>query len=161
MPNITKRNNKDGSASYLIRVYVDIAGNGHQIMKSMTWRPTEGMRPSSVDKELNRQATLFEEKVKQGLTGFAGATKFEEYATAWVENEPMAFKTRERYRDLLKRINAAIGHIKLEKLQAHHVEEFYKNLAEAGMNERDRFAISDKLDKVMKDRGLSRAALGK
>jgi integrase len=161
MPNITKRNNKDGSASYLIRVYVDIAGNGHQIMKSMTWRPTEGMRPSSVDKELNRQATLFEEKVKQGLTGFAGATKFEEYATAWVENEPMAFKTRERYRDLLKRINAAIGHIKLEKIQAHHVEEFYKNLAEAGMNERDRFAISDKLDKIMKDRGLGRAALGK
>lgn len=62
---------------------------------------------------------------------------------------------------MLKRINNAIGHIRLEKLQAHHLEELYKNLAETGMNERDRCAVSDKLDTIMKDSGLSRMALGK
>jgi len=161
MANITKRTNKDDSASYLIRVYVDENGTGHQIVKSMTWRPPENMRPTTTEKEINRQALLFEDQVKRGLASFAGSTKFEDYGTAWVENEPMAFKTRERYRELLKRINAAMGHIKLEKLQAHHLEEFYKNLAETGMNERDRGAVSDKLDSIMKDKKLSRETFGK
>lgn len=161
MANITKRTNKDGSISYLIRVYVDETGSGHQFMKSMIWRPPDHMRPTAIKKEVNRQATLFEDRVKQGLATFAGSTKFEEYANAWIENEPMAFKTRERYKGLLKRINAAIGHIRLEKLQAHHLEDFYKNLAETGMNERDRNANSDRLNALMKKRKLSRAAFGR
>lgn len=160
MPNITPRTNKDGSTSYLIRVYMDETGTGHQITKSMTWKPPEHMRPSAVEKEVNRQALLFEDRVKKGLASFGGSTKFEDYATAWVENEPMAFKTRERYRELLQRINTAIGHIKLEKLQAHHLEAFYKNLAESGVSQRGRFAVSSKLDSVMKAQKLSRATLG-
>ncbi len=160
MPNITQRTNKDGSTSYLIRVYVDETGTGHQITKSMTWRPPDNMRPTAVEKEVNRQALLFEDQVKKGLTTFGASIKFSDYATAWVENEPMAFKTRERYRELLQRINAAFGHIKLEKLQAHHLEEFYKNLAEAGVSQRGKYAVSDKLDSVMKAHKLSRASLG-
>ncbi len=161
MPNITPSLNKDKSTSYLIRVYVDENGTGHQITKSMTWRPPENMRPTAAEKEVNKQALLFEDRVRHGLACFAASTKFEDYANAWVENTPLAFKTRERYRELLQRINAAIGHIKLEKLQAHHLEELYRHLAESGMNERDRYAVSDKLDAVMKDRHLSRATLGK
>lgn len=80
MPNITKRFNKDGSASYLIRVYVDIAGNGHQVVKSMTWRPVDTMKPSAVEKELNRKATLFEDKVKQGLISVGGFAHLGDYA---------------------------------------------------------------------------------
>jgi hypothetical protein len=38
----------------------------------MTWRPDPGMKPSAAEKELNRQATLFEEKVKSGQTSYAG-----------------------------------------------------------------------------------------
>jgi integrase len=162
MANITKRTNKDGSASYLIRIYVDETGTGHQVVKSMTWRPSEAMRPTTAEKEANRQALLFEDQVKRGLASFAESTKFEDYGSAWVENEPMAFKTRERYLELLKRINAAMGHIKLEKLQAHHLEAFYKNLAETGVNERERYAVSDKqFDNIMKSKKLSRATLGK
>jgi integrase len=159
MANITTRQNKAGTMSYLIRVYVDETGSGHQVTKSMTWRPEKNMRPTTVEKELNRQATLFEEKVKQGLTAFAGSTKFEDYANAWVENEPLAFKTRERYKELLTRINAAIGNIRLEKLQAHHLEALYKNLAEAGINSRGNYAVSDNLNDILRERKLSRATL--
>jgi integrase len=161
MPNITARKSKDGSISYLIRVYVEETGTGHQITKSMTWRPPENMRPTAVKKELNRQALLFEDKAKRGLVAFAGTTTFEEYANTWIENESFAFKTRERYRDLLKRIIPAIGHIRLEKLQARHLEAFYRNLAEAGINSRGTYAISNKLADIMKERKLSRAGLGK
>lgn len=161
MANITKRTNKDGSVSYQIRVYVDEAGSGKQLMQRMTWRAPAGMRPTAAEKEAARQAALFEEKAKQGLTAFGGSTKFSDYASAWVENEPLAFKTRERYRELLVRINAAIGHLRLDKLQAHHLEALYKNLAEAGINSRGAYAVSDKLDSIMKERKLSRADLGK
>lgn len=36
MANITPRKNKDGSTSYLIRVYVDENSSGKQKFKSMT-----------------------------------------------------------------------------------------------------------------------------
>ena len=97
MANITKRTNKDGSISYQIRVYVGEKRSGTQVTKSMTWTPAPTMRPTTVEKEAQRQAALFEDKVKQGLVSFAGSTRFEEYATAWVENEQLAYKTRDRY----------------------------------------------------------------
>lgn len=159
MANITIRKNKNGSVSYLIRVYVDETSTGHQIVKSMTWKPKPGMHPSAEEKELHKQATLFEEQAKQGLTAFGGSTRFNDYAKEWIENEPLAFKTRERYMEMLERIDAAIGHIRLDKLQAHHLEAFYKNLAEAGVNHRGSYAVSGKLDTLMKEQKLTRAAL--
>jgi len=41
--------------------------------------------------------------------------------------------TLDRYRDLMGRINAAIGHIKLADLRPQHLNAFYKNLAEPGL----------------------------
>lgn len=160
MANITKRTNKTGQASYRIRVFVGEDTNGKQLYQSMTWTPPPTMRPTSADKEANKQAALFEDKVKQGLVSFDGKTRFGDYANTWIENEPLAYKTRERYRDLLKRIAPAIGHIKLEKLQARHLEAFYKNLAEPGVKNKGRYATSDKLNAEIKKRGLSRFALG-
>lgn len=41
--------------------------------------------------------------------------------------------TLDRYRGLMDRINAAIGHIKLADLRPQHLNAFYKNLAEPGL----------------------------
>lgn len=161
MPNITKRLNKDGSASYLIRVYVDITGNGHQIMKSMTWRPAVNMKPSAVEKELNRQATLFEDKVKQGLISAGGSAHFGDYASDWIELQPLAPKTHELYVGLMDRINTAIGHIRLDKLTAHHLEQFYKNLSEPGVRQRAEYAVTNKLPAIIKKQKISGAALAR
>ena len=65
MANITKRTTKTGS-SYLIRVFVDQNSTGKQKMKSMTWKPAPGMTEKQIQKELTKQATMFEEKVKNG-----------------------------------------------------------------------------------------------
>lgn len=160
MANITKRVNKDGVISYRIRVYVGEDVNGKQLYQSLTWSPKPGMRPTAAEKEAQRQATLFEEKVRQGLASFDGKTRFVDYANRWMENTPLAYKTKARYEELLQRINPAIGHISLEKLQAQHLESFYKRLAEPGEKNRGRFATSEKLDKEMRKRKLSRDALG-
>lgn len=161
MASITKRHGKDGSLSYLIRVFLDENGEGRQHTKSKTWRPAPGMKEATADKQAEKQAVLFENQVKRGLLAYDSRTTLGEYAKHWIENEPLAPKTRERYWELYKRINAALGHIKLEKLQARHLEAFYKNLAERGVNKRAAYAQSEKLGPLLKKRGLSREALGK
>ena len=160
MANVTKRTGKKG-VSYMIRVYAGEDSAGKQITKTITWKPPAGMRPSTADKKAEEQATLFEAQVKTGLVAFDGSTTFQEYAGAWIKNEPLAVSTRERYEDLLKRINAAIGHIPLAKLQARHLEEFYRNLAEKGINEKGNYATSEKLPAVMKSLYLSQGKVGR
>lgn len=161
MASITKRHGKDGSLSYLIRVFLDENGEGRQHTKSKTWRPAPGMKEATADKQAEKQAVLFENQVKRGLLAYDSRTTLGEYAKHWIENEPLAPKTRARYWELYKRINAALGHIKLEKLQARHLEAFYKNLAESGVNKRAAYAQSEKLGPLLKKRGLPRDALGK
>ncbi|MDL2219384.1 tyrosine-type recombinase/integrase [Ruminococcaceae bacterium OttesenSCG-928-O06] len=161
MANITKRVSKSGQVSYRIRVYAGEDVNGKQLYQSMTWTPPPTMRPTTAEKEAKRQALLFEEKVRQGLLSFDGKTRFADYANSWLENEPLAYKTRARYKELMQRIAPAIGHIKLENLQAKHLESFYKSLAEPGVKNKGQYAVSEKLNDIMGERKLSRGALGK
>jgi site-specific recombinase XerD len=93
------------------------------------------MTQKQIDKELERQVVLFEDKCRSGLV-LDGNVRFAHYEARWMEiNENnLAPSTFIRYQSLLERINAAIGHIKLSDLQSHHLQEFYKNLTENGIN---------------------------
>ncbi len=150
MPTIQKRGD-----TYRIRVSAGYDSAGKQIMKSTTWKPAPGMTQKQVEKELDRQAVLFEEKVKTGQY-VDGNVKFSEYARTWIENAQLAPATRSQYEDLLHRINTAIGHIRLDRLQAHHLETFYRNLRENGVKERGGYAVSSKLKDFLKEKKLSR-----
>jgi len=117
------------------------------------------MTKKQIEKKLNETAVMFEQQVKSGIVAYDGRVKFEEYAERWLENATLAPKTRSRYESLLVRINIAIGGMKLQSIQAHHLEAFYKNLAEAGIKEKGKFAIMQGLEKVMDERGLTRGRL--
>lgn len=118
MPNITPRKNKNGEIiSYRIRVAAGYSASGEKIKPyELTWKPATGMTAKQIEKELNRQATLFEEQCKQGLCG-DGKQKFEDYADyvikLKVSNGVLRHNTEVRYRELLRRINAGIGHIRM------------------------------------------------
>ena len=72
---------KRGS-SYQIRVSDGYDVRGNQKVRTMTWTPDEKMSEKQIEKELNRQAVLFEEKVKsQQITG--KNIKFEAFAKQW------------------------------------------------------------------------------
>ena len=159
MANITKRINKKGEVSYLIRVFLDEKADGKQTVKSMTYKPDKNMTQKQIEKKLNETTVLFEKKVKSSLVAYDGTIKFQQYAAYWLESTPLAYKTRERYISLLKRINQAIGNIKLQNIQAHHLEMFYKNLKEDGVKYCGIYAISKKLDKFMKDQNITRNKL--
>lgn len=117
------------------------------------------MTPKQIEKELKRQETLFEEQVKSGVAPLGGNVRFEEYAKIWLSSSDLAPKTHERYEGLLARINPAIGHIRIGKLRAHDLKEFYKTLAKEGIKEKGRYAMTHKLCAVLENKKLSRAKL--
>lgn len=98
MASIQKRTTKDGSISYRIRVLVGKVGE-KQIMRSTIWHVPDGMTSAKAEKEANRQAALFEEKLKTGMALYDGNTTFGEYAEQWVKNHQCAGKTKDGYQD--------------------------------------------------------------
>ena len=141
MPTIQKRGD-----TYRIRVSAGYDSSGKQIMKSTTWKPAPGMTPKQIQKELDRQAVLFEEKVKSGRC-MDGNIRFQDFAERWFEDygkEHLRERTYLRYVDLSERTYQAIGHIRLDKLQPHHLLDFYKQLGEPGVNQRIGGGLSPK-----------------
>lgn len=121
---------------YEIRVSMGCDMNGKKIVKYKTWVPDKNYTPKQLEKELERQKMLFEEEVKTGNCANSNI-KFEPYSKIWIKDygeQNLVPKTLSRYCEYLKRINKAIGHIKLKDLQPLHLNAFYRNLAEDGVN---------------------------
>lgn len=136
---------KRGDA-YRIRASAGYDAAGKQIMRSMTWRPQPGMSDKQITKELERQKVLFEEKVKAGHH-MDGNIKFKDFAEKWFEDygkEHLRDRTYYRYKELAERTYTAIGHIRLDRLQPHHLLEFYRQLSEPGVNMRTGGGLSPK-----------------
>ena len=60
MATCKKHISKNGTVSYYIRTYDGYDSNGKQIERSMTWKPDPTMTEKQIQKELNRQAVMFE-----------------------------------------------------------------------------------------------------
>lgn len=141
MPTIQKRND-----AYRITVSAGYDGSGKQIRRTMTWKPAPGMTERQIKKELDRQAVLFEEKVHTGQC-MGGNIKFQDFAEQWFKDygeTHLREKTLFRYRQLSDRTYTAIGHIRIDRLQPHHLLAFYANLAEPGVNQRTGGGLSPK-----------------
>lgn len=108
---------------------------GKKIRKYMTWVPEPGMTERQIKKELERQAVLFEEKVSSGATA-NGSMRFADFAEKFMQEYAKLYlkpKTIATYTDNLRRINQAIGHIRLCDLRTGHINSFYRNLQESGV----------------------------
>lgn len=156
MANIEERKNADGSTTFRIRVFMGNKPDGSKDIRRDSFTPPKEMRLAEARKEAKKRAVIFEDELKSGLIVYGGKTPFGDYAREWIENAQLSIKTKERYWELFKRIDVAIGHIPLEKLQAHHLEAFYKNLREPGLNKRGEYATTSKLEDILKSRKISR-----
>ena len=78
MASIEKRGN-----SYRIKVSCGYKADGTQVFQRMTWTPDEKMTAKQIEKEVQRQAVLFEEDCKRGQ--IVSAVKFETFAEEWFE----------------------------------------------------------------------------
>jgi integrase len=156
MATITKRNN-----TYLFRVSVGIDGNGTRMRKCTTWTPPSGMTPKQADKEAKHQAALFEEKCLTGQV-LDGGMRLNDFIDIWLASyaEPqLRPKTIDRYKQLLPRIQQALGNMKLDKIQPHHLNMFYKNLAEGGIREDTKYHAVIDLRSIMKEKRINHVVL--
>lgn len=150
MATITKRGD-----TYRIRVSEGYSADGRQIMQSMTWKPAPGMTKRQEEKELNRQAALLEERVRSGQY-ICSNIKFADFVERWFKDyaeKQLRPKTVLSYKYMKDRTNAAIGHIRLDRLQPHHLLEFYNNLAEEGVREDVKYRCVSDLRKMIKQSG--------
>ena len=161
MANITQRTNKKGEISYLIRVFVDEKSDGKQKVKSMTFKPDPDLKKKEQKKMLQEKVLEFEKQVRNRSSDYDGRTKFEIYANHWMENAQIAPATRSGYEIYLRRINDAIGHKRLEDIQALHLKDFYKNLAESGVKNKGQYALSKGLVDLIRLKGITRGGIAK
>ncbi|MCM1528781.1 MAG: site-specific integrase [Alistipes sp.] len=123
--------------SYSIRVSCGYDSKGKQVIQSMTWKPEPKMTARQIEKELNRQAVMFEESCNMGYQ--SKAINFEVFAEQWFEEyaQPnLRNTTYERMLQLRKRVYAAIGHMRMDKITPRQIQAFVNSLSKEGANER-------------------------
>lgn len=158
MASITKRGN-----SYLITVSNGYDLTGKQMREYMTWTPDPGMTERQIEKELKRQAVLFEERVKAGVAK-DGSIRFAEFADMWLNKyayKKLKIKTYTEYEKLLQRVNQAIGHMKLKDIRAGHLNAFYENLEESGIRADKKCVCKIDLEAELKKIGINRGEFAK
>lgn len=130
MATIRKRGN-----TYQIRVSCGYDINGRHKEQAMTWVPEPGMTKRQIEKELNRQAMLFED---QCINGYRSTTmKFEAFAEEWFTEyaaQNLRHTTYERIKKLRQRTYGAIGHMRLDKITPRDVQTFINSLTKQGVN---------------------------
>lgn len=137
MANITKRKNKDGSTSYRVKVSAGVGADGRYIYRSATFTPPPKLSARKEAKAVQEFAHDFEERVQKGLFVASDLT-VDGLAEKWMKEyciPQLKPHTVEGYQQLMPRVSAAIGHIKLENLRPGHIQEFYNQLAQPGIRE--------------------------
>ena len=125
MATIRKRGN-----TYQIRVSCGYDTSGNQVIQTTTWKPEPNMTARQIEKEVQKQAMLFEEKCLKGQ--ITANVKFETFAEQWFEEYAklnLRHTSYERMRQLTQRVYPAIGHLRLDKITGRHVRQFINDLA--------------------------------
>ena len=129
MANITPRINKNGEiTSYTIRVYHGYDSKGKRLKPyTMSYKPAPGMTQKQIEKEVQRQAFLFEEQCRSGQIGEHRNMKLAEFCPVYLEvkRDVLAPRTYEYYSNVIEKlILPALGHIKIVELKPAHVQQF-------------------------------------
>lgn len=102
--------------------------NGKKIRQSMTYKPEKGMTARQIQKEVQRQAVLFEEKCKYGQVAVDGKIKFDDFVNQiYFENAKDFLSEYElaHYKNIIKNhISPVLGHMKLKDITPVHVQHF-------------------------------------
>lgn len=133
MATITKQ-----GKGYKITVSCGYDIKGRQLRQHTIWIPPVGITEKQLQKELNRHAVLFEEKVKM-TSGPDGNIRLIDFTHIFIEKyarSALKAKTLFGYEQSLAVINQALGHIRLKDLKPGHIASFYGNLQEAGVRAR-------------------------
>ena len=132
MASIEKRSNN----TYRITVSCGYSPEGKKLFKKKTVTIESTLTERQKEKRLNELAVLLEREVQSGTYLDGEKVTVREFAEKWLAEyaeKQLAPATIAVYKTRIeKRIIPALGHIRLSKLQPHHILEFYNILAEEG-----------------------------
>lgn len=123
------------NGTYEIKVSCGYGVDGKQRNQYKSYKPEPGMTKRQIEKEVQRQAILFEEDCKRGQ--ITAAVKFETFAEQWFEEyakvnlRPTSYA---RMKQLTKRVYPAIGHKRLDKITARDIQKFITDMLTKGRN---------------------------
>ncbi len=120
-------------SSYQITVSCGYDLNGKQIRRTMTYTPEPNMTARQIEKEVQRQAVLFEEQCNNGAAAADGRMKLADYVPVYLENakhrlSPVVFEKYNRMLNIC--IIPMLGHMKLKDIKPIHIQKFVNALEE-------------------------------
>jgi integrase len=149
---------KRGENSYRLTVSCGYNKQGKKIRKYKTIDLSH-IKPNKQLEEAQKQFALFENDVKKGLYLDSGKITFEDFIEKWLKDyaeHELAPKTLFSYKEILdSRIIPALGHIKLNKLQPTHLNEFYNNLRENGIRLDKKYTPNKNFTDIISKSGLT------
>lgn len=120
MATIRKRGN-----SYQIRVSCGYDTMGNQVTRNKTWIPEEGLTAKQIEKELNRQAVMFEESCNSGYQ--TTVKKFQNFAEDWFREyaeTKLKTQTVRCYHNCEKKVYERLGHLRMDKITSRTIQTF-------------------------------------
>lgn len=151
MATITKR-----GKSYLISISCGYDDAGKQIRKTMTWKPESSMTVRQEKKAVKAAAVRFEDQVQSGQYIDPSIT-LSQFIDKWLTDYAevsLRADTIAGYKANIPTIKAALGHLKLCKIQPQHIIEFYKNLSENGVRRDTKYQCTIDLQKILKENNI-------
>ena len=146
MANVTPRKNKQGEIiSYQVKVFDGYNADGTKRKPHIaTYHPEPGMTKKQIEKALNEFVVNFEQQCHAGLAG-DGKQKFAVYAEYVLnlkeQSGELRTHTLTRYRQLMERINAGIGHLKISDIRPQHLNQLYEQLSQEGIRKSGEKAV--------------------
>ena len=151
-------NARQRGKGYQLTVSLGSDGKGNRKILTKTWYPPEGMSEAQAIKEAKHQAEIFERTCKSG-NNFNINIKLREFIEYWQKEhgDKLRYKTRSRYYQMLPRINAALGEIRLSKLSKQHILEFYRNLSESEVRKDVKYRAINPLNDLLIKKQITKA----
>ncbi len=133
MASITARKDKAGNIiSYTIRIYRGYSADGKRIKPyTMTYKPAKNATAKQIERELKRQAVLFEQQCRSGHIA-NDSMKFETFCELYLDiaKQALAATTFEFYKTQINEyIIPALGHLKLKDITPSHIQQYIQQLA--------------------------------
>ena len=142
---------KDGSMSYLVRVYNGRTQDDKVITRCKTVTPPAVMGKKKAEKWVQEQAVLFEQQVTNGMV-LDSDMLLDDHIDRWFEeyaNKHLKPKTLYDYKRMRSRITAGLGYLKVSKIKPAHLMAFYDNLEEKGIRQDSSFTATTALLKLL------------
>lgn len=149
---------KRSETSFRIIVSTGYDANGKKIVKMKTIHRPAGLTEKAWERELQRQAAEFESTVMQGTYFEPTNFKLSEFITKWLteHGKNLESKTLFRYEGMLNgRVNAAMGHLKLDQIKPMNLLDFYNNLQEPGIREDTLYKATPEFEELLKEKRVS------